>query len=382
MLEERQLLSGGWQPTTTNLADVQNGPMAPFGGTAHQPLRGVPGRHRPARPPCRSSSRTSSSRTTRCSWVSPPRPISRGSNPTSPTWACRLSTLTRPTTWSTAGCRSASCPPPPSFLRHGTARPICKPVVYGAAINEAAYSTFANVASQQSGLNGAGVTVGVISDSFNTSGVEVMPRTSPPATCRRASTWSRKGPPAATDEGRAMSQNIYHIAPGAGLAFATAGRHRPAIRPQHPRPGQCRRRTSSSTTSARPPSLSSSPAPSPRRSTGRRPGHLLLLLRRQRIQPRLPVELPRCHRHRDGPGHRHVPELRRQRRHEPPVADHRQRRQHQHHLPVRPAVGHRRSPRAGPAQPRRSTSMCWIPAATSSPREPTTMSPRANPSNS
>ena len=40
----------------------------------------------------------------------------------------------------------------------------------GAAINEADYSTFANVASQQTGLTGAGVTVGVLSDSFNNLG--------------------------------------------------------------------------------------------------------------------------------------------------------------------------------------------------------------------
>ncbi|MDB5296781.1 MAG: hypothetical protein JWO31_2764, partial [Phycisphaerales bacterium] len=71
------------------------------------------------------------------------------------------------------------------------------------------------------GVTGAGVTVGILSDSFDTgpgsyaadvasgdlpSGVRVL----------------KDYPAAASDEGRAMAQLVYDVAPGAGLAFYTA----------------------------------------------------------------------------------------------------------------------------------------------------------------
>ena len=94
-----------------------------------------------------------------------------------------------------------------------------KQVSYQAAINEANYSTFANVASTQFKLNGSGVTVGVISDSFNDLGGYAADVASGdlPANVNILSDGT-----GLDDEGRAMAQNIYHIAPGAGLAFSTS----------------------------------------------------------------------------------------------------------------------------------------------------------------
>ena len=103
-------------------------------------------------------------------------------------------------------------------------QPDMKEVTYQAAINEADYSTFANVASQHTGLTGAGVTVGVISDSFNNQGgyaADVASGDLPSNVDVLADATAADTGYPFDDEGRAMAQNIYHIAPGAGLAFAT-----------------------------------------------------------------------------------------------------------------------------------------------------------------
>ena len=68
-LEERQLLSTAWVPTSTNLADAQQRPDGERGVAAHQRLRGVQAeRGRRGRPGSQASP-SSSSRTTRCSWA-------------------------------------------------------------------------------------------------------------------------------------------------------------------------------------------------------------------------------------------------------------------------------------------------------------------------
>jgi subtilase family protein len=76
------------------------------------------------------------------------------------------------------------------------------------------------------GLKGEGITVGVISDSFNTA-YQVSP---PPATTAAQDVATGDLPvvnvlqdyPGGTDEGRAICQIIYDEAPRSGLAFATA----------------------------------------------------------------------------------------------------------------------------------------------------------------
>ncbi len=98
--------------------------------------------------------------------------------------------------------------------------PIFKPVLHyqGTANNEAETTLFANVARQTYGVDGTGVTVGVLSDSVNqypTAGAGLpesestgnLP-TNPPVNVLQ------DGAAGGTDEGRAMLENIYDIAPG------------------------------------------------------------------------------------------------------------------------------------------------------------------------
>ena len=103
--------------------------------------------------------------------------------------------------------------------------PIYKPALsyQGTANNEAETTTFANVARQQFGVDGTGVTVGVLSDSVNqfNGGLTESTSTGNLPTSPGVNVL-QDGPAGSTDEGRAMLENIYDIAPGAGLAFATA----------------------------------------------------------------------------------------------------------------------------------------------------------------
>ena len=69
LLEERVLLSVVWHPTSTNLADVENGPMANLGGQLINLYEAFQGGQTNSSAHWRSSSRSTSSRATRCSWV-------------------------------------------------------------------------------------------------------------------------------------------------------------------------------------------------------------------------------------------------------------------------------------------------------------------------
>ena len=92
------------------------------------------------------------------------------------------------------------------------------------AYNEAETSMFADAARTQFNVDGTGVTIGVLSDSVNqyNGGLVRVVRDRRPQPQPIPSTCSRTARPAATDEGRAMLENIHDIAPGANLAFATA----------------------------------------------------------------------------------------------------------------------------------------------------------------
>jgi hypothetical protein len=90
----------------------------------------------------------------------------------------------------------------------------------GAANNQAEQSLNANVARQTTGLDGTGVTVGVISSSVNKfqGGLADSVRTGDlPSTVNVL----KEAQTATDDEGRAMLENIHDIAPGAGLAYAS-----------------------------------------------------------------------------------------------------------------------------------------------------------------
>ncbi len=81
-----------------------------------------------------------------------------------------------------------------------------------------------NARATYAGLNGAGVTVGILSDSFNTAPVadkyvNDVASGDLPANVNVLSDFSGAG---MTDEGRAMAQIVYDSAPGANLDFATA----------------------------------------------------------------------------------------------------------------------------------------------------------------
>ena len=94
----------------------------------------------------------------------------------------------------------------------------------GEAYNESETSLSADAARSQFGLTGAGVTVGVLSDSVNEhdgglsesySTGDLNPAN--PVTVIQDDPFGN-----GTDEGRAMLENIHDIAPGANLQFATA----------------------------------------------------------------------------------------------------------------------------------------------------------------
>ncbi len=113
----------------------------------------------------------------------------------------------------------------------------------GIAYNEAETSMFADVARTEFNVDGTGVTIGVISDSVNQyvetiNGVQYTGlaasyanRRSQPERARRRDL--RTVPTGGTDEGRAMLENIHDVAPGASLAFATAGASRSVDGPEY-----------------------------------------------------------------------------------------------------------------------------------------------------
>jgi hypothetical protein len=103
--------------------------------------------------------------------------------------------------------------------------PIYKPSLYqqGSAPNQSDQALAADVARSADNLTGAGVKVGVISDSVNEYGGGLASSVASgdlPANVQVLGDLPEGG---GTDEGRAILEEIYDIAPGASLAFDTAG---------------------------------------------------------------------------------------------------------------------------------------------------------------
>ena len=92
----------------------------------------------------------------------------------------------------------------------------------GSANNEANTALGADVAKTAFGVNGAGITVGVLSDSVSqfAGGIPDSVKTGDIPSASRVNV-VQDGPAGSTDEGRAMIENIFDIAPGVNTAFAT-----------------------------------------------------------------------------------------------------------------------------------------------------------------
>jgi len=102
--------------------------------------------------------------------------------------------------------------------------PMFKPYTdfVGAANNEAERSVRADVARQTTGLDGTGVTVGVLSDSVSVFAGGLADSIKTGDLAAGSVNIIAEGPKTGEDEGRAMMENIHDIAPGANFAFATA----------------------------------------------------------------------------------------------------------------------------------------------------------------
>lgn len=102
-------------------------------------------------------------------------------------------------------------------------RPFTSATYTGQANNEAATALGAPTAIQTYGVNGTGVTVGVLSDSVNkyAGGIADSVKTGDIPSASRVNVL-QDGPDGGTDEGRAMIENVFDVAPGVNTAFASA----------------------------------------------------------------------------------------------------------------------------------------------------------------
>ncbi|MBJ7900061.1 MAG: S8 family serine peptidase [Cyanobacteria bacterium RI_101] len=90
----------------------------------------------------------------------------------------------------------------------------------GSAVSQGDIAQRSNLARSQFGVNGAGITVGILSDSYNNLGGEAADIAS--GDLPAGVIVLDDLPSGGSDEGRAMLQIVYDVAPGATLAFATA----------------------------------------------------------------------------------------------------------------------------------------------------------------
>jgi large repetitive protein len=95
----------------------------------------------------------------------------------------------------------------------------------GEADNESETALKANTGRTQFGVTGAGVTVGVISDSVNqfNGGIAASVATGDIPSASRVQVLADDPNGGGTDEGRAMIENIFDIAPGVNTAFSASG---------------------------------------------------------------------------------------------------------------------------------------------------------------
>jgi hypothetical protein len=223
-LENRVLLDGGvhgWKPTSTDLADVRNGPMANEGQTLINVYQdflktGDASKFASSFPELRFQGNNVG--------------ISVNGTGDFNSFLTSLKNLGMQVSASSAKYEIAVGMAPISALpaiaelpQTLDATPNYKPITHfqGVANNEADAAMKADVARTQFGLTGAGVTVGVLSDSVSQfqGGLADSVKTGDLPNNVKV---IQDGPAGSTDEGRAMLENIHDIAPGAALQFATA----------------------------------------------------------------------------------------------------------------------------------------------------------------
>lgn len=236
-LETRTLMDGSggsafnplWKPTSNDIGDVRNGPMANLGGTLIKVYQSfVEANGQP---------RQLSTKFPSLQFKGDKVLIGLNAYKEFDQFTTSLSNLGMETLSSSAyygrveGWLPISQLPTVAKLPQVlSGNPLYRPTVefQGVADNEAATSLFAPQATSSLGVNGSGVTVGVISDSVNQTGGGLatsygtgdLPNNG--VQILTVNGVVQDGPAGSTDEGRAMLENIYDIAPGAGLAFATS----------------------------------------------------------------------------------------------------------------------------------------------------------------
>lgn len=116
---------------------------------------------------------------------------------------------------------SASEAAPESFLSLQTSATVSASFVNGSGSGEGDVAMHADVARAAYGVDGSGIRVGVLSDSFNAKGgmASDIANDYLPADTTILKDFTAAG---ATDEGRAIAQVIHDVAPGASIAFYTA----------------------------------------------------------------------------------------------------------------------------------------------------------------
>ncbi len=238
MLEERRLLSTTpdstipaplWTPTTTNLFDVQHGPMANLGQTligiyqSYVQTGGSTSQLAAENPRVEFNNgmvgiQVKSLGGSFTSFVTQLQDVGMQVTDTSTLYGVA-------TGWAPVN----ELPTIAEMQQTMAGMPLDYPVYHyqGEADNEALASTFADVAQTEFNVTGQGVTIGVISDSVNqypTAGAG-LPESYGTGDLNPNNPVDvlGDGPSGSTDEGRAMLENIHDIAPGANLAFDTAG---------------------------------------------------------------------------------------------------------------------------------------------------------------
>jgi hypothetical protein len=96
----------------------------------------------------------------------------------------------------------------------------------GSTTTQGDASQFSNIVRTSFGLDGSGVTIGIISDSFDRLGgaaTDIMSGDLPVGTVADLIVQEGNSVAFPTDEGRAMMQIIHDIAPGATLLFHAGG---------------------------------------------------------------------------------------------------------------------------------------------------------------